>query len=66
VKLAAIVLAGVNAFFYHAYWVRQAQHYDHGGARTPLGARLAGCVSLALWTIVILAGRMISYTLYSR
>lgn len=66
VKLAAIVLAGVNAFVYHAYAVRNAERYDRSSGPMPLGPKVAGAVSLALWTIVILAGRMISYTLYSR
>lgn len=63
-KSAALLLAGVNAFAYHAVTERRIAHWD-GATRTPLPARAAGLISILLWTIVILAGRMLSYTLYS-
>jgi hypothetical protein len=64
-KLVAILLAGLNAFGYHAVTERRMAQWDNS-PRTPLPARMAGIVSIALWAIVILAGRMMSYTLYSR
>jgi hypothetical protein len=65
VKLAAIVLAGVNAGVYHVVTERRIARWDES-ASPPLPARMAGMVSVALWTLVILAGRMVAYTLYSR
>ena len=53
-KVAAIVLAGVNAVVYHAF---SARH--NGLVEQARGARVAGGISLALWTLVILCGRMI-------
>ena len=63
IKLSAIALAGVNALVYHLLTERQIAAWD-AAPRPPLGARVAGLISIALWTSVILAGRMISYTLY--
>jgi Family of unknown function (DUF6644) len=64
-KLVAILLAGVNAFGYHAVTERRIAHWDNS-TRIPLAARMAGLISIAMWATVILAGRMMSYTLYSR
>jgi hypothetical protein len=64
-KVAALALAGVNAFAYHAITERRVAQWDRP-ARTPPPARAAGLISMVLWAIVILAGRMMSYTLYSR
>ena len=62
-KLAAIVLAGVNALFYHLVTERRIARWDDA-ARPPLAARVAGVISIVVWTIVILAGRMMSYTMF--
>ena len=64
VKMVALLLAGVNAVVYHRITARRMAQRD-GAARLPWPARAAGLLSIAAWTIVILAGRMISYTLYS-
>ena len=65
VKASALLLAGVNALAYHLVTGRRVARLD-GAATLPWPARAAGLLSIAAWTIVILAGRMISYTLYSR
>lgn len=64
-KVAVIALAGVNALVYHAFSAGRAEQIERETGVLPRGARAAGGLSLALWTIVILCGRMISYTLYS-
>jgi hypothetical protein len=64
-KVAAIALAGVNAVVYHAFSARHSGLGEVETSAAPGGARVAGGISLALWTLVILCGRMISYTLYS-
>jgi hypothetical protein len=62
-KVAAMVLAGVNAFFYHRVTERQIARWDE--ARTPSSpARAAGLISIVLWASVILAGRAMSYTIF--
>lgn len=64
-KMAAILLAGVNALVYHRSTERTIAEWDTA-VRPPTPARMAGLVSIVLWTIVVAAGRMMSYTLYSR
>lgn len=63
IKVVALVLAGVNAFFYHRVTERQIHRWDE--ARLPaLPARAAGLASVVLWLVVIAAGRMMSYTMF--
>jgi hypothetical protein len=64
-KMTAILLAGLNALVYHRSTERTIAQWD-AAARPPAPARAAGLISLVLWTIVVVAGRMMSYTLYSR
>ncbi len=64
VKLAAIALAGANAAWLHFATQRTSAEWD-GAARPPIGARAAGLTSILLWVAVMLAGRMMSYTMFS-
>ena len=63
IKLTAIVLAGVNALFYHCMTERRIAHWNDA-AQPPMPARLAGVISIVVWTIAIMAGRMMSYTMF--
>jgi hypothetical protein len=63
IKMAAIALAGVNALVYHFTAERAIARWDDA-PRPPLPARLAGLTSITAWTIVILAGRVMSYTMF--
>ena len=61
-KLAVIVLAGINARVFHRLIARAPAQVDAG---TPTGMiRMAGLLSILFWTVVILCGRMLSYTLF--
>jgi len=62
-KLVALALAGLNALVYHRLAERHRAAWDEH-ARPPLAARAAGLASLTVWTVVILAGRMMSYTMF--
>jgi hypothetical protein len=62
VKLVALVLAGVNAVVYHYTAGRKVAEWDD--AVPPPGVRIAGLSSLALWLVVIVAGRLTSYTMF--
>jgi hypothetical protein len=64
IKVAAMVLAGVNALVYHFTSERAIAGWDEA-VRPPLPARIAGLTSIVVWTVVILAGRMMSYTMFS-
>jgi hypothetical protein len=64
IKIAALVLAGANALFFHAVTQKAPASWDDS-PRPPAAARIAGFTSLALWVVVILAGRMMSYTVFT-
>ncbi len=63
IKLAALLLAGANAMAYHFTAGQTLPAWDDA-PRPPLPARIAAVASIVLWTIVILAGRMMSYTMF--
>ena len=60
VKMALMVVAGVNAVYFHATTYRSVAAWDTSPA-PPLGARLAGGFSLALWAGVVVFGRITAY-----
>jgi hypothetical protein len=63
IKVSAMVLAAINAFVYHRYTERRIGEWDDVPA-PPTGARSAGLVSICVWATVIIAGRMMSYTMF--
>jgi len=64
VKLVAFLLAGINASVYHTNIERRISLWDRSPL-PPTAARMAGIISIVVWATVILAGRMMSYTLYT-
>jgi hypothetical protein len=64
IKMVAIALAGVNALLYHMA-TRRSLNGSVDPTVTPTTARISGLTSIVLWTAVIVAGRMISYTMFS-
>lgn len=60
VKLVMLVLAGINAFVFHNGIYRSVTAWDLA-PKPPFGARFAGAASLLLWSLIIIAGRMIAY-----
>lgn len=63
IKLAGLIVGGLNAMIYHLVTERRMAAWDQARV-LPFPARVAGFVSIIAWTVVILAGRMISYTMY--
>jgi hypothetical protein len=63
IKVVAMVLAAVNALFYHRFTERRIIQWDDAPG-PPAAARMAGLVSISVWMTVILAGRMMSYTMF--
>lgn len=63
IKIAAIVLAGINAVSFHALIKKMSAQAD-ADLHPPTFVRFAGFTSMALWAVVILCGRMMSYTLF--
>ena len=60
IKLLFIVAAAINIWFFHRRVQRDRARWDRDPV-PPLGARVSASVSLAAWTGVIVAGRMIAY-----
>jgi len=63
-KMLALVLAGANALALHFLGGRRQAAWD-AAPRPPGPVRIAGLVSILLWMTVIVAGRMMSYTMFS-
>jgi hypothetical protein len=62
IKMALLVLAGINMGVYHLLINRGVQNWQTAGA-TPTRARIVGGVSLFLWLAIIAAGRWIGFTI---
>ena len=62
-KMAALVLALVNAWLFHRTVYSGIARWDRD-ARPPRSARAAAAVSLVLWAVIITAGRMMAYQDY--
>jgi uncharacterized protein DUF6644 len=60
IKLVLLALAGLNALGFHRTTFRTAGRWDED-PQVPARARLAGAVSLLLWSAVIVSGRLIAY-----
>lgn len=60
VKMVMLVLAGLNAWVFHARIWRSVTTWDLDPV-TPKAARVAGAASLVLWAGIIVTGRMIAY-----
>ena len=63
IKVAALCLAALNAWLYHRLTERSIASWNSDRV-PPLAARAAGLASIVLWLTVILAGRMMSYTMF--
>jgi hypothetical protein len=61
-KMSAILLGAINALVFHFLTERHLAGWNEG--TTPPSARLAGAISISVWAIAILAGRMMAYTMY--
>ena len=64
IKLLLLLLAGVNALVFHRFAAPSPDRPADGGT-PPTAARLAGVLSLLIWTGVIVMGRIMSYTMFS-
>ena len=60
VKMVMLVMAGLNAFVFHRGIYRKVAAWDQDSV-TPVGAKVAGFLSLLLWAGVVVAGRMQAY-----
>ena len=59
-KMLSVLLAGANVFLFYVILFRRVRRLAPG-SQGPALARLSGVVSLALWIVVIICGRMITF-----
>lgn len=59
-KMALLVVAGVNAMLFHFTTYRSVAKWDTD-ARPPTAARVAAVLSLALWAGIVVFGRLTAY-----
>jgi hypothetical protein len=64
IKMLALVLAAANALAFHFSNRGGSAPWDTA-PQPPFAVRLAGFASLVLWVAVIVAGRLMSYTMFS-
>jgi hypothetical protein len=62
-KLGFIGLAGINALLFELKWGRSISEWD-SQQTLPKAVKFAGFASLALWSLVIITGRLIPYLSY--
>lgn len=62
IKMALLLLAGINISIYHLTIDRRQTEWDTM-LIPPIQARIAGLVSLTLWVGIIAAGRLMAYFL---
>ena len=63
IKLIALLFAAANAAAYHLGIERRLFEWDT--AATPRAAKIAGATSIAIWTIVVVVGRLIAYNWFA-
>ncbi len=60
IKILLIVIAGINAFFFHRRMSKEAKVWDKDTS-IPSSMKNSAITSLVLWSSVIISGRMIAY-----
>jgi len=62
-KFVLLAFAGINMLVFHLITGRNMESWPEG-AKTPVQAKIAGGVSLALWVGVVACGRWIGFTMF--
>jgi uncharacterized membrane protein len=62
IKMALIVVAGINMMIFEFITVRGVKEWNLSPT-PPLAARLAGGISIVCWVLVLVFGRLIAFTL---
>jgi hypothetical protein len=60
-KIAALAAALVNAWFFHAVLAPRARDWETG-SQVPAPALASAYLSLALWVVLVFAGRFVAFT----
>ena len=65
IKVIALMLAGVNVWMFHSGIFVSVKNWDYDNV-PPFRARVAGAVSLFLWSVVVICGRFIAYNWFDK
>jgi cytochrome b subunit of formate dehydrogenase len=63
-KMLMLVLAALNAMAFHYTTYYSVATWD-SAPTPPLGAKMSGAISVILWSMIILAGRLIPYNWFA-
>ena len=61
-KMCLLLLAGINMLAFHLLTARTMARWDKAGG-LPFAARAAGGASIAIWMMVVAAGRWVGFTM---
>jgi hypothetical protein len=64
-KMVFIMLAGLNMVILELVVARRSHEWGNPGKPIPIQARLAGGLSLTFWTVVVICGRWIGFTMFA-
>jgi hypothetical protein len=59
-KVLLLIVAGLNVWLFHSRIHKKVGEWDLD-ASPPRAAKVAGAVSIAAWTLVVICGRLIAY-----
>ena len=62
-KIGLMALAGVNMLIFHRVVAKGVTEWGAPGHVTPTAAKVAGLLSLGLWMVIPLCGRIVGFTL---
>jgi hypothetical protein len=62
-KMGLMLLAGINMAIFHLVWSKGMANWGRPGMTIPTAAKVSGLVSLGLWLIIPLCGRIVGFTL---
>jgi len=63
VKMGLLLLAGLNMAVFHLFTWKDVARWDGTVATIPTAAKMAGLASLIFWSLIVLCGRIIGFTL---
>ncbi|HWK64086.1 MAG TPA: DUF6644 family protein [Rhizobiaceae bacterium] len=64
-KMVFIALAGINMLVMEFVISRTRHEWGDGQRGIPVAARIAGALSLSFWTVVVVCGRWIGFTMFN-
>ena len=64
IKLVMLALAGINMAVFHLVGERDIERWEAPGKTTPVAAKAAAAISLAVWIAVVSLGRGTGFTMH--